>query len=241
MTNEPGSVDEALAPPRGWIAAPWHTLTILLFFAFSVFQNVHHASVAVAAAGPIPHAAMIRGYLLSILFGVGMAYWCWAGVHWKGGTLRVLTGGRWTSWRDVAADVAIAIPFFALWELTAQLMHRLVNGVETPTAPYQPPAGFVEVFLWILVSLAAGIGEEIVFRGYLQKQFQAATRSVIAAVVLQGLLFGLMHTYQGWKQVMVIAPLGILYGALAAWRRNLRANMISHAFSDLFEGWLKFL
>jgi membrane protease YdiL (CAAX protease family) len=120
-------------------------------------------------------------------------------------------------------------------------MHRLVNGVETPTAPYQPPAGFVEVFLWILVSLAAGIGEEIVFRGYLQKQFQAATRSVIAAVVLQGLLFGLMHTYQGWKQVMVIAPLGILYGALAAWRRNLRANMISHAFSDLFEGWLKFL
>jgi hypothetical protein len=35
--------------------------------------------------------------------------------------------------------------------------------------------------------------------------------------------------------------LGILYGALVAWRRNLRASMIAHAWSDLFEGWLRFL
>jgi hypothetical protein len=41
--------------------------------------------------------------------------------------------------------------------------------------------------------------------------------------------------------VMVILPLGILYGALAEWRGNLRANMIAHAWSDVFEGWLKFV
>jgi membrane protease YdiL (CAAX protease family) len=75
----------------------------------------------------------------------------------------------------------------------------------------------------------------------LQKQFHAATGSLATAVVLQGLVFGLMHAYQGWKRVMVIAPLGILYGALVAWRGNLRASMIAHAWSDLFEGWLKFL
>jgi membrane protease YdiL (CAAX protease family) len=239
MANETTGVQ---APERrGWIAAPWHTLTILLFFAFMVFRDAHHASAAAAASGPVTQGAMLRGYLLSIFFGAGMAYWCWAGVHWKGGTLRDLTGGRWTSLRDVAVDVAIAIPFWVVWELTASGMHRLVNRMDTATTPYQPPAGFVEVFLWILVSIAAGIGEEIIFRGYLQKQFQAATRSVVIAVVLQGLVFGLLHTYQGWKQVMVIAPLGILYGALAAWRKNLRANMIAHAWSDLFEGWLKFL
>jgi uncharacterized protein len=92
-----------------------------------------------------------------------------------------------------------------------------------------------------MVSVAAGIGEEIIFRGYLQQQFHAATRSLSAAVLLQGLLFGLIHTYQGWKQVMIIAPLGILYGALVAWRRNLRASMIAHAWSDIFEGWLHLL
>lgn len=227
--------------PRKWIAALWHTLTILLFFAYMIYKDAHHASAAVAAAGPVPHGVLLRGYVLSIFFGVGMAYWCWAGVHWKGGTLRDLTGGRWTSLRDVAVDVAIAFPFWLVWTGTAWLMHRLLQGMEAATTPYQPPVGFVEVFVWILVSLAAGIGEEIIFRGYLQKQFQAATGSVAAAVVLQGLVFGLIHAYQGWKQVMVIAPLGILYGALAAWRKNLRANMISHGWSDLFEGWLKFL
>jgi membrane protease YdiL (CAAX protease family) len=75
----------------------------------------------------------------------------------------------------------------------------------------------------------------------LQQQFRAAARSVIAAVILQGVVFGLVHAYQGWKQVMVIVPLGILYGTLVAWRRNLRASMIAHVWSDIFEGWLMFL
>jgi membrane protease YdiL (CAAX protease family) len=228
-------------PRQKWVASPWHTLTILLFFAYIIYKDAGHASAAVSAGGPVTHGALLRGYFLSIFFGVGMAYWCWAGVHWKGGTLRDLTGGRWASLREVGIDVAIAFPFWLVWTGTAWLMHRLLEGVQAATTPYQPPAGFVEVFVWILVSLAAGVGEEIIFRGYLQKQFQVATGSVAVAVVLQGLLFGLLHTYQGWKQVAVIAPLGILYGALAAWRKNLRANMISHAWSDVFEGWLKFL
>src|SRR5271170_281635 len=240
MASEVGG-SGAVRARRGLIAAPWHTASVLLFFAYMVFTDAHHAQAAVSTAGLVSRAVIIRGYLLSILFGYGMATWCWAGVQWRGGTLRDLTGGRWKSWRDVMVDVAIAIPFWMIWELTARLMHRLVNRVSAATTPYVAPSGWVEISLWVLVSLAAGIGEEIIFRGYLQKQFQAATRSVIAAVVLQGLLFGLIHMYQGWKQVMVIAPLGILYGALAEWRGNLRANMIAHAWSDVFEGWLKFV
>ncbi len=184
---------------------------------------------------------MIRAYLLSILSEWGMVYWAWAGVHWKGGQMRDLTGGRWTSWRGVALDVAIAIPFWFIWELTAWLMSRAVERVPAAAATYHPPSGFAEVALWILLSISAGICEEIVFRGYLQRQFRAATRSIVAAVILQGAVFGMAHTYQGWKRVIVIAVLGILYGTLVAWRRNLRASMIAHAWSDIFEGWLRSL
>jgi membrane protease YdiL (CAAX protease family) len=231
----------AAPPPRRFIASPWHTLSILLFFAFMVFSDAYHGQTAVSSGAVPSQAALLRGYLLSIFFACGMSYWCWVGVHWKGGKLRDLTGGRWTSWQGVVTDLAIAIPFWVLWELTARLMHLLLNRVTAPTTPYQPPVGFQEISLWIMVSVAAGIGEEIIFRGYLQQQFHAATRSLAAAVLLQGLLFGLIHAYQGWKQVMIIAPLGILYGALVAWRRNLRASMIAHAWSDIFEGWLHFL
>jgi membrane protease YdiL (CAAX protease family) len=230
-------------PPRRLIAAPWHTLSILLIFAYFGFRaSMPSSAVAPESAQPnAAHGAVLLKYFLLILSEWGMAYWAWAGVHWKGGTLRDLTGGRCTNWRSAATDVAIAIPFWIVWELTAWLVHRVVERVPATTASYQPPSGFAEVTLWILLSISAGIGEEIVFRGYLQKQFQAATGSIVAAVILQGVIFGLAHTYQGWKQVIVIATLGILYGALAAWRRSLRANMLAHAWSDIFEGWLRFL
>jgi membrane protease YdiL (CAAX protease family) len=240
MAYDPAA--SAVAPSRRpFIAAPWHTLSILLIFGYFSFRDAQHAHTAVSAPAAVSHGAIIRGYLISIAYEWGMAYWAWAGVHWNGGRLSDLTGGRWASWRSLAMDVAIAIPFWGVWELTAWLMHRAVDRVATPTTPYQPPSGLLEIFLWILLSVSAGFCEELVFRGYLQQQFRAATRSIVAAVILQGAIFGLVHAYQGWKQVMVIVPLGILYGALVAWRRNLRASMIAHAWSDIFEGWLRFL
>jgi membrane protease YdiL (CAAX protease family) len=60
----------------------------------------------------------------------------------------------------------------------------------------------------------------------------------VVAVVGQGLIFGLAHSYQGWKNVIVICVFGVLFGALAAWRRNLRANIIVHAWGDIWGGWL---
>ena len=60
-----------------------------------------------------------------------------------------------------------------------------------------------------------------------------------AATLGQGLAFGLIHFYQGWKNVIVICVLGVLFGVLAAWRRNLRANIIVHAWADIWSGWLQ--
>jgi membrane protease YdiL (CAAX protease family) len=230
-------------PPRRLIASPWHTLSILLIFAYFGFRaGMPSSTVAPESAQPnASHSAVLLKYALLILSEWGMAYWAWAGVHWKGGNLRDLTGGRRTNWRSVVTDVAIAIPFWVVWERTAWLVHLALQRVPSATASYQPPKGFAEVTLWILLSISAGICEEIVFRGYMQKQFQAASGSIAVAVILQGFIFGLAHTYQGWKQVFAIGVLGILYGALVGWRRNLRSSMIAHAWSDIFEGWLRSL
>ena len=231
----------AARPPK--IAAPWHTLTILLVFAYFGFAAKLPSSAIAPESAPAAasHAAVLLKYALLIASEWGLAYWAWAGVHWNGGHLSDLTGGRWNTWRSLALDVAIAIPFWGVWELTAWLVHLAVQRVPAPTTPYQPPTGFSEIFLWILLSISAGVCEEIVFRGYLQRQFHAATGSIAIAVILQGAVFGLAHSYQGWKQVIVIAALGILYGMLVAWRRNLRASMLAHAWSDIYEGYLQFL
>jgi len=147
--------------------------------------------------------------------------------------------------RIVFTDIAIAIPFIAIWEGVAYAGHYLLDlfdpSSNAATVESLLPKSLLEISLWILLCLTAGFCEEIAFRGYLQKQFHALTGSIAIAVILQGIVFGITHGYQGWKNVVVISALGILYGMLAAWRRNLRVNIISHAWSDAWEGWLKLI
>lgn len=233
------------------IASNLHLIGLLLILfgtAAAGFLAQHHASASSgsAPAGQLAdHSKAIHIYLAALFMDWALFYYCYAGVRRRGGTLASLSGGRWKSAKDVLVDVAIAIPFWALWESVAYGVHYLLDVLKpTGTAAAVDsllPKSLVEITLWILLCLTAGFCEEIAFRGYLQKQFHALTGSIAIAVILQGIVFGVAHGYQGWKNVVVITGLGLLFGVLAAWRRNLRINMISHAWSDAWGGWLKFI
>ena len=185
------------------------------------------------------HSLAIKFYLSAIFLDCAFLRYCWAGVQRYGGNLETLSGGRWKSWKDIASDVAIAVPFGVVWEATAYGVHSLMGASNAKSVDGLLPRNLVEILLWIVVSITAGFCEELIFRGYLQRQLQALSSGVVAAVVAQGVVFGLAHSYQGWKQIVVISVLGVLYGVLAAWRRNLRVNVITHAATDIWEGWLK--
>ena len=227
------------------IASWWH-LAGYLFITAGISTwgfHIQKAGLGNAPAGElVDHSQVMKNYLLGILADCALLYYCWVGVHWHGGNLKTLSGGLWNSWQALAKDIAIALPFWVVWEATAYGMHWLLGaGANARSVAALLPQSLPEVLVWILVSITAGFCEELQSRGYLQRQFHALSGSIVAAVLGQGVLFGLMHSYQGWKQVVVISVLGVLYGALAAWRRNLRANMIAHAWSDIWEGWLKML
>jgi uncharacterized protein len=186
------------------------------------------------------------GASLAWMFAAGMdmlfLLYCWAGVRGAGGNLLALAGVRWTGWRDFGRDVGIALPFWVVWEAVAYGVYWMIGPGNGKAVFPLIPRTATEAATWMLLSVTAGFCEELIFRGYLQQQLLAASGGdMLVAVVGQGLVFGLVHAYQGWKPVLVIAMLGILYGALAVWRGNLRANMLAHAWSDIFEGWLKFV
>ena len=159
-------------------------------------------------------------------------------VHDRGLRLRDVIGGRWANWKDVVRDILLCIPFLFIWFGSARLMHRLLGPDDAKSINTLLPQTGLEIVLWIALSITAGICEEIVFRGYFQKQFAAYTKSIVAGVFLQGVVFGLGHSYQGFKQVIIIAVLGMIYGVLAAWRRSLRPGMIAHAWTDIYSGYL---
>jgi membrane protease YdiL (CAAX protease family) len=88
----------------------------------------------------------------------------------------------------------------------------------------------------VLLAVCAGFCEEIIFRGYLQRQFTAWTGNVWAGVVLQAIVFGAGHIYQGYKGVIVISVYGAMFGVLAALRKSLRPGIMQHCAQDSFSG-----
>jgi membrane protease YdiL (CAAX protease family) len=189
------------------------------------------------------HSEAIPIYLGAIFMDWALLYYCWAGVHRFGGSLWRLSGGRWASWKDVGVDAAIGVSFWVLWEGAAHGVSKLLAATaganSAKTVDSLLPHSLLEIVIWIATSVTAGVCEEMAFRGFLQRQLHALSGNIAVAVAGQGIVFGLFHSYQGWRNVVVISVLGTLYGALAAWRRNLRVNIVTHAFTDIWEGWLK--
>jgi hypothetical protein len=98
------------------------------------------------------------------------------------------------------------------------------------------PHSGIEIALWMLLSLSAGICEEFVTRGYLQKQLSGLLKNTTAGLVAQGIIFGAAHAYQGLKRMLIIAVLGCMMGWLAQWRQSLRPGMLSHFLQDAIGG-----
>src|SRR5262249_48633962 len=149
------------------IAPWWHTLSVLAIFAFFAWRGARQAAENPNPLGTSSGSggSLAIQYLILIGSEVLIAYWVWVGVHWRGGTLWDLVRGRWSNWRDVARDFAIAIPFWVIWELTAKLCARILYSASSPAEPYHVPAGAAEVCGWLGLCLAAGFCEELVFRG----------------------------------------------------------------------------
>ena len=219
------------------VAPAWHS-------ALFVVVIVSFAALAARSQGQmIAHRGRVTFYLLTLAWEyllVGYILW---GARKRGVTLREIVGGRWKSPENLLIDVAIA---FAFWMVAAGTLAALsfALGLMSPSqvaeakkqlGPLLPKGGW-ELALWLALSATAGFCEEIMFRGYLQRQFRAATRSTAAAIVLQAVVFGIAHAYQGGRRIILIAVYGALFGMLAAWRKTLRPGMIGHAMQDSFAG-----
>ena len=78
------------------------------------------------------------------------------------------------------------------------------------------PANGKEVGCWVVLCCLAGFVEEIVFRGYLQRQFTAWARGRgVAGVVFAALSFGGAHGYQGVRNMVLLSVFGALFSLLA--------------------------
>ena len=242
MNTERTSLGGDDAPPQP-VASYWHTaILVALFLLLTVGGALFQGGGGPSPGAPPRHPHVIPLYLSLLAFEWGLVLYVWRGGLRKSGVrLRELIGGRWGSLRDVARDVAFAIGAWLAWVGIQAGWDACLGPDQAKSVGAFLPQGFLEIGLWIALSISAGICEEFVFRGYLQRQFAALTRSPILGLILQSLLFGVSHGYQGVAATLKITLFGIVYGSLALWRRSLRPGMIAHAWSDIWAGWLGLL
>ncbi len=215
------------------IAPLWHTVGLLIILPAFVWVTFRWQSHSLAV-GEQHHGNAVH-YLFVIGSQWAMAMYIWLGGLVPGAArLRDIIGGRWMNLRQVLRDVAIAAGFWIVFEGVGALSSFVGRPSHAGSLQFVNPLGAIEVTLWVVMSMTSGFCEELVFRGYFQKQFLALTRSAAFAVLGQAVLFGICHWYQGVKQVILISVLGALFGILAQWRKSLRPGMIAHAWADVF-------
>ena len=217
------------------VAPWWHTSVLVAFFlaltlAGIIFQHRAGQQKAIVTQ----HQNMAPLYLSLILGQWGLLYYVWkVGLRRTGTKLTELIGGRWARLKDVLFDVVLAIGLWAIWFLIQRTWDRLFGSGHAASIRSLLPEQPIELVLWVLLSISAGFCEEVIFRAYFQKQFEALTLSVWIALFLQAGLFGISHGYQGVAAALKISIFGVLFGLCAWWRKSIRPGIIAHALTDI--------
>ncbi len=89
--------------------------------------------------------------------------------------------------------------------------------------------------LWVLLSLTAGICEEVLYRGFLPAYLVHIFPDIpiLLAIVIAAVLFGLGHIYQKLTGVLGTGVMGLLFGFLYFFTGSLFLPIIVHALFDM--------
>lgn len=229
MSNETATV-AAAKPDGGYarIAHPVHTIVLLVALGvWAYFGKIRAEHMRDAA-----EVNRVFIYLRTMIFEWLTVGFIALGVRWNGSSLATVFGERWRSIREMGRDLGIGMVFLVVPIAIGAVFGGHGAGADRSVSYLLPVTG-QEKLLWIALSLTAGICEEAVNRGYLQRQFTAMTGNAGVAIVLQGIVFGGLHLYQGARRAIPIAVLGIALGVLAHWRKSVRPGMFEHSFQDM--------
>jgi membrane protease YdiL (CAAX protease family) len=241
------------------IAPAWHTIVLI---AGIVALSIHSAKLFSAAHGPLNRlatygfAASIDVLLLAwVIFGLSLKKTplrsllgscslsfrsiltdlCFAAVFWIASLMVLGTLGlAWSGAEAVFMHRTAASHAAGQAGQTGQALISDPSKQQTLRALKQlAPENGIEIAAWTLLCLLVGFTEEIVFRGYLQRQFIGWARgSVVLGVIASALVFGGGHAYEGVRGMVLITAFGVLFSLLALYRRSLRAGIFAHAWHD---------
>lgn len=221
----------------GAIVAPfWHTALLVVVMlsvaTLGAILSLRHAEVTAPVDA---HTRIAAAYVPTILV-EWLVFFYACRVARPPGTWLALVGRRWDSRRRVGVDLALALAIFFFVAGGEFAYARITGAVRNPAVTAMLPHTTLERLVWMGVALSAGFCEEVVYRGYLQRQLGAFTGAVVVGVVLQAVLFGVAHAEQGTATLVRFAVYGLAFGIVALRRESLIPGIVAHVAIDLVGG-----
>ena len=137
--------------------------------------------------------------------------------------------GHWLGWLLAAA--------LAVGGIVVMRPHWRKNVEKRdPTIRLFMPTNGTERRLWVLVAVAAGVSEEVTYRGVLFALLWMLTGSGWAAAVIAAIIFGVSHAVQGWKAAGIVTIIALALHGLVALSGTLYPAIVAHAVYDIVAG-----
>ena len=120
--------------------------------------------------------------------------------------------------------------------LVFRAVRRAMGTEETRLVHQLMPVTGKEKRLFAGLSLCAGFGEEMAYRGYALTALVLATGSATLALIVTSATFGVLHAYQGLIGVVRTGVVGLIMGAAFLHTGSLWPPIVAHTLIDLVAG-----
>lgn len=157
-------------------------------------------------------------------------------IHWKAGEIPGVPSGVDARPYGIAMGLAfIAASLFPAVAARISPRFREAFAQQLAGLSFFLPRTAQQRLWFALVSISAGVCEEILFRGFLIRYFQEGPYHFVLAlaVLVSCLFFGTAHFYQGPVGVLQTAFLGLVFAALFLATGSLTLPALAHVATDL--------
>jgi len=140
------------------------------------------------------------------------------------------------NWQGLGFGFVAAVGFvviYLLWQVSVLRIFKKSQSDENKSdlIDLLPKQWLPLVGVFLIISLEAGLLEEIFFRGIIQSHMDVFFATSWVAVA-SGVLFGIAHFYQGLAGVIGTSALGVWLGLMFAMTGNLLVPIMGHFLGD---------
>ena len=169
-------------------------------------------------------------FVLAWLFGGSpLGYW---GEDWTQSAVFV---------RQTMNGLVATLPMLAMFVVLDRLPLKSFDAIqETLDQHLLPKLAHAQVPGLLALSLAAGFGEELLFRGWLQPRITELVgypEGIWVGIAVASVAFGICH-WMNWAYALLAGLIGVYLGLVALWTGGILAPAIAHATYDFIVLWL---